>query len=50
MTDPTKPEQAANAESGFHEFSQAGSNTDDVPHDQWAAYVSRIQAAADTFR
>ena len=28
----------------------AGSNTDDVPDDEWAAYVSRIQAAADTFR
>jgi len=28
----------------------AGSNTEDVPADQWAAYVARIQAAADTFR
>jgi hypothetical protein len=28
----------------------AGSNTDEVPADQWAAYVARIQAAADTFR
>ena len=28
----------------------AGSNTDDVPDDEWAAYVARIQAAADTFR
>jgi hypothetical protein len=28
----------------------AGSNTGEVPADQWAAYVSRIQAAADAFR
>ena len=29
---------------------RAGSNTGDVPADEWAPYVARIQAAAETFR
>ena len=29
---------------------RAGSNTGDVPADEWAPYVARIRAAAETFR
>jgi hypothetical protein len=29
---------------------QAGSNTGEVPAEDWAAYVATVQAAADTFR